>query len=87
MGALTTNYANNQNQAAVTQNAGFSSQTANQLGLNITPGLSSGGAYARNNQMAINAVGPNAPSSVQFGFQGGSTSPNSGGGQMYAPQQ
>lgn len=82
MGALTTNYVNNQNPAAVTQNAGFSSQTANQFGLNATPGLSSGGAYTRNNQMAINAVGPNAPSSVQFGFQGGaggSTSPSAAG--------
>ena len=35
----------------------------------MTPGVS--GAFGRGgNHIAINAVGPNAPSSVQFGFQG-----------------
>jgi hypothetical protein len=66
------------NPAAVTQNAGFSSHTANQLGMNLTPGVN--GAFGRGaNQLGgMNAIGPNAPSSVQFGFQGSTASPSVG---------
>ena len=54
------------------------------MGLNLTPGVS-GGFGRGGNHIAINAVGPNAPSSVQFGFQGNSASPSvaqMGGGQF-----